>query len=124
MKKLRLQAKQFIWCSYWGTWSRVLSYDNGYYVEVNLTPINPHHNYEWNALFDRGVVIRKHCTARDRADEEVGELPSHVYENMVSHWGKEHVDRLLTEDFLRQIDWDMYQKHNNGGASFDKIKKV
>ena len=41
---------------------------------------------------------------------------------MVAHLGEALAHRLLTEDFLPQIDWGKYAKVRNGGANLDAIR--
>jgi hypothetical protein len=86
-------------------------------VELNLTPIQGHH--DWDTRVACGV-IRRHGTAPDEKDLFVDELPDDVYWNMVANIGLEKADWLLNHDFLPEIDWDLYEKHNNGGCAFDK----
>lgn len=106
--------------SYWRNYSRILSFENGVYVEVDLTAINPTWSSEWDRVDT--INIRQHRTAvEDR--EILDELPSSVRLMMVAWLGEEKTEELLTADFLSVIDWEKYKKHNNGGASFYKIKK-
>ena len=110
--------------SYWHTWSRVLSdsHPHGPFVEVNLTPING-----WDSEGMKHVApirIRVHGTARDAKDKSVAELPAEVREEMVQFLGAELTERLLKEDFLSQIDWELYRKHCNGGANLADIRRI
>jgi hypothetical protein len=114
----------FVYCSYWGTWGRVLRYMNRNVdqVEVNLTPINAGFG-DWKKEVGR-IVIRKHGTSRDKKDVYQAYLPGEVVDFMKKFLQDDHlVSRLINEDFLSQIDWDKYRKHNNGGAPLDLIKK-
>ena len=111
----------FYYCSYWGRWSRVLSTENFNYVEVNLTPI-PGSTETWADVAE--IRIRKHCTARGKNDLIMSELPADVVSTMKKNLGICLTDRLLNEDFLSQIDWDLYRKHDNGGAILSKINNV
>ena len=113
-------------CSYWGVWSRVLGWEGGRYVEVNLTPIPACYSSSWKTDVIP-IVIRRHGTARDwnggRGDISTNQLPLHILEAMHTALGAELTDRLLTEDFLSQIDWSRYEKSNNAGAPLDMIRK-
>lgn len=114
----------FVYCSYWYTWSRVLSekHPHGPFVEVNLTPIPNCHSSSWKSDV-ASIHIRFHGTAREENDREVAELPAEIRELMVKNIGEELTKRLLTEDFLPQIDYKLYCRHNNGGANFEDIRK-
>jgi hypothetical protein len=57
-------------------------------------------------------------------DKFVLELPDYVRQDMVQHIGEELTARLLTEDFLREIDWRLFQEKSNGGANLDDIRMV
>lgn len=111
----------FHYSSYWHMWSRVLTSTHkgrgGNFVEVNLTPIR---NWQEEVA---GIRIRVHCTSRGRDDKTVATLPPEVRAKMVKNLGEELTQRLLTEDFLSQIDWERYQKACNGGANLADIKK-
>ena len=111
---------RFHYSSYWGTWSRVLSESHpaGPFVEVNLTPCCD----TWQNNVEP-VRIRAHGTARGERDQETDTLPNDVREQMIWHLGEELTERLLTEDLLSQIDWDLYRKHNNGGANLADIRR-
>jgi hypothetical protein len=107
----------FILCTYWRRWSRILStnHQQGHFVEVNLTPIR-----SWEEDVSH-IRIRLHGTARDPSDKLVTELPPEVKSNMINHLGEELTSRLLTEDFLSQIDWERFKVKNNGGAKLEDI---
>ena len=113
----------FVYSKYWGSWSRVLStrHPKGPYVEVNLTPIAGWHSSSW----ETDVVpirIRFHGTRYEKG-EICKTLLEEVKEIMIVNLGEDLTNRLLTEDFLSQIDIDLYEKHNNGGANLADISK-
>ncbi|MFH0779358.1 MAG: hypothetical protein V1928_00690 [Parcubacteria group bacterium] len=114
----------FTCCSYWGDWSRVLSEKDphGPFVEVNLTPIRNCFSSTWQNHV-APIRIRFHGTARSENDRTVAELPAEVRAQMVQNLGEELTNRLLTEDFLSQIDYNLYCKKCNGGANFEDIRK-
>lgn len=115
----------FHYSSYWHNWSRVLStnHEHGPFVEVNLTPIGGRTG--WSSEIDRirGVNIRFHGTARDNKDIITDILPDEVYDEMMIHLGEDLTRRLLTEDFLPQIDYELYRKYSNGGCALDKCTR-
>lgn len=108
---------------YWHSWSRVLStnHPDGPFVEVNLTPI--HGDSRGWASEVRPVRVRFHGTSREERDKIVEQLPPEVRTRMVANLGEELTERLLTEDFLPQIDPALYQQHSNGGANLEKIRR-
>lgn len=109
---------KFVYSSYWHTWSRVLQTFKVGAIEINLTENMPS---EWKRV--KRENIRKHSTARDRSDKFANELPADVIAEMKQQLGDELTERLLTFDYLPNIDWDKYNKQCNGGAAFDLIKK-
>lgn len=115
----------FIYSSYWGCWSRILQeatpHNDGNYIEVNLTAINPTYEHSWKEQIEM-IRIRRHGTSRDKKDRFVGTLPQEVVDMMLRYLAPELVERLLHEDFLPHIDWNLYRKHCNGGAPFEKIR--
>jgi len=120
----------FHFSGYWQTWSRVLSenHPQGPFVEVNLTPIpcSYIHAYTWKKEI-APIRIRAHCTPRYYGalggNKRAYVLPENVKLEMIQNLGKEITERLLTEDFLSQIDWDLYRKVCNGGANFENIRR-
>ena len=115
---------KYHYSSYWHSWSRVLSdnHDHGPFVEVNLTP----HGIRGSAADWRRVaqiIIRVHGTTRDPNDQETDRLPREIVFLMLDHLGMGLLARLLNEDFLSEIDWSLYEKHNNGGAAFEDIRR-
>lgn len=118
---------KFHYSSYWMDWSRVLAdpTDAGLgndYIEVNLTPIPHSYGSTWDTHV-RQVRIRRHWTARATGDIECDELPAQIRQKMVEALGEEKTNRLLTEDFLPQIDWEAF-KQRNGGANLGDILKA
>ena len=116
---------RYHYCSYWGTWSRVLCDPSdrlpgfeGCFVEVNISGVNrrPEEAAE--------IRIRKHFTARSYGDKETDILPLEVKSRLLA----DCLDvvlaaRILNEDFLSQIDWVKYEKFNNGGCPLHLCKK-
>lgn len=116
----------FVYNSYWGTWSRILQegtpQNNFECIEVDVTPVNPHRAESWERQIPK-VNIRKHVTERSKRDKFVGTLPEEVVTDLNKYIVPEIQHFILHEDLLPQIDWELYRKHNNGGASFDLIRK-
>lgn len=116
---------KFHYSSYWARWSRVLAdnHPKGPFVEVNLTVpgLFSAAPEEWKR--NGQIIIRKHGTARDLNDKQTNELPEIALLQMELKLGKVLTHRLLTDDFLPEIDWALYNKFNNGGAAFERIRK-
>ena len=115
----------FFYSSYWKTWSRVLSGGRaGSSVELNLTPTNWRvaDQGQWDSKV-RPIRIRRHSTGMDRGDKLVDTLTAEVRAVMVKHLGADLTARLLTEDFMSQINWEKYHRVCNGGANLSDIRK-
>jgi hypothetical protein len=111
----------FIKSDYWGVWSRILNKGfhiptNNLFVEVNLTPLQ-----SWDVDV-RPIRIRAHSTNSNK-NKPVTELPEDIKNLMVKNLGEELVNRLLFEDFLPMINWDLYREFCNGGANLEEIKQ-
>lgn len=117
----------FVYCAYWGTYSRVLQFMNtrgsmfNLQVEVDLTAVNITNAYGWEKIAN--INIRRHGTDRSARDIYMAELPSDALWHMKKWLSDEVIHRLLHEDFLPQIDWDLYNRNNNGGCALAKCTK-
>ena len=107
-----------VYNAHWRAWSRVLSEKGGVYVELNLTHING----QWDKVKDE--TIREHCTPRAPKDLEQENLPIAVKQGMVDVLGQQFVDRLLTYDYLAEVEWAKYKNVCMGGAKFNQIRKT
>lgn len=107
-----------IYSHHWRTWSRVLEAKNGEFVELNLT----HVNGGWDSVLNE--VIRHHRTLRGKKDIEQEFLPMFMRQVLVDKVGEDFANRLLTYDYLPEIDWDKYREISNGGAPFNQIRKI
>jgi hypothetical protein len=107
-----------IYSAHWRAWSRVLSDKDGVYVELNLSHING----MWDKVKEE--TIREHRTTRSPKDVEQENLPVAVKQAMVAVLGAKFVERLLTYDYLSEVDWAKYKKIANGGAAFNQIRKL
>lgn len=111
----------FVYSAYWGTWSRVLRFmnkGNTGQVEVNLTATNLDFSRDWDKV--ASLNIRLHGTSRDAKDLYVKELPANALGWMRNWLDAPVIERLLHEDFLPKIDWELYNKNTNGGCPFEK----
>lgn len=116
----------FHYSAYWGKWSRVLtSYvDGNGTLELNLTPINPGTQGAWDEQVVP-VMFRNHRTSLDEKDKLQIDLPSEVRETMVERLGEVAVVRLLTTDFILQLDMPTVRmgRYGGGGIRFDWCRK-
>ncbi|MBX4189341.1 hypothetical protein KW785_01960 [Candidatus Parcubacteria bacterium] len=95
----------------------------GPFVEVNLTPIGGFSpGVAWKDLV-QPIRIRSHETSLDPRDKRVEVLPENISQAMIRQLGPVLTQRLLTEDFLPQIDWDLYRRKCNGGANLEDIRR-
>lgn len=110
----------FIYGSYWGMYSRVLSMNHPEgVIEVDLTAVNPLSDLGWPKV--ARINIRAHRTSRSPRDMLSYALPDYTVERMHERFGVDLTERLLHEDFLPQIDWAKYRKVCNGGAALADI---
>ena len=92
-------------------------------MELNLTPIMSHGQRGWEKQV-KPAIIRAHFTPKCSPREyPVDQLPGNIKALMLTELGENFMNYLLNENFLDQIDWELYDKYNNGGASFELIKK-
>lgn len=125
--------------SYWCHWSRVLlrptsfetllaqGFDEqtakhlaGSYVEVDITPINGWERGDVDRI--RSINIRVHMTIRREQDVDTNILPGPVRSDMEKHLGEKLTRKILSEDFLSQINWTKHSRLSNGGCSFERCK--
>jgi len=112
----------FHYSSYWRTWSRVILFEEGEMVEVNLTPIPNCHDSTWERDV-RPVRVRRHVTEFGEKDLLTGVLPREVEKELRRYCTPEQVSQLLHGRILRVIDWEKYRRVNNGGANLSDILK-
>ena len=103
---------------HWRSWNRVLEAKDGVFVEINLT----HVNGNWESV--KNEVIRQHRTMRSFKDILQEFLPHTMRKILEDKVGVELANRLLTYDYLPEIDWAKYREIANGGASFNQIRKT
>jgi len=115
--------------AYWHCWSRVLSnsHPTGPNVEINLTPIGLGVNSPNGWIQVKNVWVRKHGTALDKKDRLLTLkefIDEEAYLVMGENLGFFKARSLLLDNYLYRIDWDLFDKHNNGGAPFEKIRQL
>ncbi|MCP3685189.1 MAG: hypothetical protein GY861_21200 [bacterium] len=112
----------FVYYKYWGTWHRVLkTYRNREIAVVDLTAINPTHQWEWERYI-RPIFINRALFDVKRGNIVLRCLPEYVHESMNGHLeDDELVERLLTEDFIPIISWRKFNEVENGGAKLSDI---
>jgi hypothetical protein len=114
-------------CAYWGNWSRILSRKDGWTVELDLTPVgglNSTSKHEWAEI--ASTHIRRHCTAPAHNDINATILPAQAFQAMYDNLPLQIVRYLLTvpdDELLSTIDWDKFNKIQNGGAILSQCKK-
>lgn len=106
-----------IYNSHWRTWSRILSAKDGEFVELNLTHINGH----WDKV--KAETIRRHSTPRSPNDVVQEQLPVIARQALVTMVGAEFANKLLTYDYLSEVDWSKYRNVCSSGASFNDIQR-
>lgn len=110
----------FVYSKYWGKWSRLLKTNEGEsgfakYIEVNLTPINPSFSQSWEEQIIP-IVLRTHCTQREKGEGPFVTLPPEVVSKMVDKLGVELTERLISSDLMSEIDEDLLMKRMRGGG--------
>ena len=114
--------------SYWGTWSRILTYNGvsipqgklGPYIEVNLSPMGGISSGNWEKeVFP--IIVRAHGTMADKGDRWASRLPEEVHQKAIEKIGSLRLEALLYWNFLAEIDWEKYRQVCNGGAPLSKI---
>lgn len=107
----------YYYSSYFQNWSRVLLNNfYGEYIEIDLTGMDS----DWERV--KKQIIRTHRTARRPSDKLVMVLPADVEKQMQENLGHELTRRLLTFDYLPNIDWVKYRKMSNGGSPYLQVK--
>lgn len=122
--ELLKQSNTFHYCSYWGTWSRVLKVYEHSVIELNLTPINGSQR-EWDEQV-KPIEFCAHGTMFDfRSDDIVEELPPQVRERMVEHIGEDLTRRLIETDWLPLLDIKRVSegRYGGGGLPFAECAK-
>jgi hypothetical protein len=139
----------YYFASYGQCWYRVLMLENGYYLRIQLTPLNPTVESEWDALLDEQIQwggsswtmwgSGRNAESRDirTRDHYTQQLPIEVVHEMHSHLGSLQATRLLTDDLWSEIvamwpeeyetpyqvsDW-LGRCGYNGGIALGKIQQ-
>lgn len=120
--KLSQTLHKYHYCSYWGTWSRILGeLPNGQVVELNLTPVGNSAETWKDAVASE--TIRVHGTAPGLNDRFTDALPESVANAIRANVGEEMYLTLTTFDYMPLIDFKAQVKHSNGGTPFVKCKR-
>lgn len=125
--------------SYGRCWTRILMLEDGHYLTVCLTPLNPTVESEWEALREEQIRWCQRSLFRDTAakDKITHELPAEVVRHMHYHLGSPVAERLLTGDLWAEVsvlwpeeyerpyditDW-LGRCGYNGGIALAKVQK-
>lgn len=93
----------FIRSSYWHTWSRILGGEEGWVVELDITPVNGFTSLE-NIQQIENETIRCHCTPRSERDKICTELPEDIQQVVSRYVGAEKLKKLLSYDYMKELD--------------------
>lgn len=103
-------------------WARILRWDQGLNrsIEINLTP----RPGWWSSTWDSEVrCLRLRSCSRHPNDRVVRILPAHVKNELVKNLGADAAHQLLTEDFLSQINWTLFEAADQeGGVELESIR--
>lgn len=108
----------YYFASYGQCWYRVLMLENGHYLRVQLTPLNPTVESEWDVLLDEQIQwggstitiwgYRRRdgslACAEPIKDRFTHTLPTEIVHLMHEHFGSLQADRLLTDDLWSEIE--------------------
>lgn len=127
--------------SYSQSWYRVLMLENGYYLKMPITPLNPIVESEWAEMLGNKLDLIQWgggwSAWTDGKDRYTHALPAEVVRHMHYHLGSPHADRLLTGDIWTEIeplwptdyespydvsDW-LGRSGYNGGIPLARIQK-
>ncbi len=140
----------YYFASYGQCWYRVLMLEDGYYLRVQLTPLNPLVESEWDRLLEDQIQWggsswtmwgsgrnAESRSLRER-DHYTRTLPEEIVRHMHYHMGSPQADWLLTGDLWGTIaslwpadyrsphdisDW-LLRSGYNGGIALVKIQKT
>lgn len=122
-RKRTVNKGRIHWCSYWGTWSRILRHlgRDQSCVEINLSPVNHHDDENWRKV---GMVwIRDHGTTPGKNDTIEHRLPKEWFDLLGEKVGLNTRHFLMTADIMSMIDFDKHRSVWNGGAPLSKCLK-
>lgn len=126
----------FKYCSYWGSWSRVLWHESdqklrssiGFdarassFIELDLTAVNSDSKLHWES-HTQHANIRTHCTAIGPNDKFTMTLPGRAVYRMREWLTEDAVQKLIHADYLPYIDFEKGRKASNGGFKFVDAQK-
>jgi hypothetical protein len=111
----------YVYSTYWQTHSRVLLFNNGNYLELNLTPINPLDPKNWKEKVEPKIIRYHHTTGDSKFSKEIS---FDVYSKMIQYLGEALTKELLCGDFdVGKIDLDLMKKLQNGGIELSKVMR-
>lgn len=87
--------------SYARNWSRILMMEDGHYLRMPITPLNPTVESEWEAL--REEKIQWGGGSWTRENRITRELPAEVVRHMHYHLGSPLAERLLKGDIWSEV---------------------
>lgn len=98
----------YYFASYTQSWYRVLMLEDGYYVHIQITPINPTVESEWAEMLGEKLDLIHWCWSSLTCDLNKSRytrtLPAEVVRHMHYHLGSPHTERLLTGDLWAEIE--------------------
>jgi hypothetical protein len=142
----------YYFSSYGQNWSRVLMLEDGHYLRVQLTPLNPTVQSEWDEMLaakmdylswggSSWTIWGSGRSAESRSlrerDHYTRTLPEEIVRHMHYHLGRAQAERLLTGDLWAEIapmwpedyqspyevsDW-LGRCGYNGGIPLEKVRK-
>lgn len=120
-------------------WYRVLMMEQGYYLRMRLTPIDPTVESQWLEVLNEEIQwgMSSWSVFTPKKDRYTQNLPSEVVRHMHYHLGSPHAERLLTGDIWSEIaplwpvgytsphdvtDW-LCRCGYNGGIVLSRVQK-
>lgn len=107
----------FRFVSYWSSWRRVLMMQNGWYLEVQVTPVNESMASSW--LEVPGLMLFWHCTppailGSSRGDRFSKEIPANYQAMMAKHLSPDTIECLMSADIWSKIDFRAFLAYQTG----------
>lgn len=103
----------YYFAGYTQSWYRVLMLENGHYLRIQLTPLNPTVQNEWAKMLGENLDLIQWCTSsldgNDRSwsvskNRYTQVLSAEVMRHMHYHLGSPRAERLLTGDIWAEIE--------------------
>lgn len=111
----------FRYISYWNSWRRILMMQDGWYLEVELTPVNLSLPESWQDLAEGKLYWYTETPGTPPNKNPLAtELPIYYLDQMTKHLSLPDITRLLKDDLWSEIDFPWFleyqEKHHEGGA--------